>query len=114
MGVLHYWPIPAAGTFELHILTKGSLPVYTTLTDPIALPPEYMSALTYSLAVELAMNFGLDPKPALVGKMRAAMNTVRLANVQFGVSSMPGGVLNPGSSGLAAGGDPWFTSGGMV
>jgi hypothetical protein len=114
MGILHYWPIPAAGAFELRILTKTSLPVYTTLTDAIALPPEYMSALTYCLAVELAMNYGLDPRPSVAAKMRVALNTITVANTQVGLSPMPSAVLPRGGSGMSAGSDPWFQSGGMA
>ncbi len=91
-GLLYFWPVPPSDQFELHIVTKQSLPSYTTLVDPIALPPEYMSAALYSLAVELAMNYGLDPRPSLVFRMRAALQVVRAANVQPATLNMPAGV----------------------
>jgi hypothetical protein len=91
-GLLYFWPVPPSGQFELHIVTKQGLPAYTTLTDDLALPPEYMSAALYSLAVELAMNYGLDPRPSIVMKMRAALQVVRTANIQPATLNMPSGV----------------------
>jgi hypothetical protein len=73
-----------------------------------------MSALTYSLAVELAMNYGMDPRPSLVAKMRAALNTIRVANTAIGEAHMPEGVVGRSGSSMAAGSDPGFMSGGMA
>src|SRR3954469_6068785 len=91
-GVLHVWPVPIASIYEIHIVTKTTLPSYTGLTDPINLPPEYTDALIYSLAVRLCMNYGMDPRPSLVGAMRVALNTLRMANVQVSGLGMPAGL----------------------
>src|SRR3954468_12994606 len=91
-GVLHVWPVPIASIYEIHIVTKTTLPSYTGLTDPINLPPEYTDALIYSLAVRLCMNYGMDPRPSLVGAMRVALNTLRMANVQVSALGMPAGL----------------------
>lgn len=92
VGVLHFWPIPPSGQFELHIATKTGLPGYTALTDLLNLPPEYMEAAIWSLCVRLEMAYGLDPKPSHVGAMRAALNVIRMANTQVAELNMPAGV----------------------
>ncbi len=104
-GQLYFWPVPPAGQFDLHIVTKQGMPSYTALTDDLALPPEYMSAALYSLAVELALNYGLDPRPGVIMKMRAALQTIRLANVQPATLSLPPGVMGRyrGTGGLMVG-----------
>lgn len=98
-GVLHVWPVPIAAIYEIHIVTKTILPVYTALTDPITLPPDYTEALIYSLAVRLCINYGMEPRPSLVGALRLTMNTLRMANTQIAVLGMPpglGGVCDSG------------------
>lgn len=111
-GVLHVWPIPAAALYEIHIVTKAPLPVFANLTDPLNIPPEYTEALVYSLAVRLAMNYGLQPQPAHIQAMRAALNTIRLANTEVATLSMPAGVSGRAGSGRAASADPSFQTGG--
>ena len=112
VGNLFFWPVPPAGAYELHVFTKSALPVYVNLTDPLNLPPEYIEAAKYSLVVRLSMDWGMTPKPAHVGAMRAALNTIRMANTQIAQLQMPGGL--PGRSrrgGLAAFSDPAFLGG---
>lgn len=111
IGVLHFWPIPPATLYELHIFTKAALPGYANLTDPLNLPPEYLEAAIYSLTVRLALNFGMDPRPAHVAAARAALNTIRLANTQIGVLAMPAELAPRHSGGIAAGSDPAFQTG---
>lgn len=110
-GRVYVWPIPAAGIYELHFVFPEALPTYSALTDPINLPPEYMQALIYGLAVHLAMQYGQTPAPANVAAMRAALNTIRLANAQIPTQVMP---QLGGHGGIAAGSSPGFLSGWMA
>jgi hypothetical protein len=110
-GVLRYWPIPAAATYELHIATKAVLPVYVGLTDALGVPPEYIEALLYSLAVRISMNYAQQPNPGHVAAMKAAMNTIRIANTQISTLSMPPGVVGRRGSGVSADTSPSFQSG---
>lgn len=91
-GLLHFWPVPSPSVYELHIFTKTTLPVFDSLTDNLgnSLPPEYIEALKYSLVVRLAADWGMQPRPAHVAAMRAALNTVRMANTQEPSLRMPG------------------------
>ncbi len=113
-GRVYVWPIPPAGQFELHFVFPEALPTYTTLVDPIDLPPEYLEALMWSLCVRLQMSYGLSAKPDHVGAMRAALATIRQANLQPSVAGMPPGLPGRrGGSSVAAGSSPSFQSGGM-
>lgn len=111
VGVLHFWPIPPATTFELHIATKAQLPFYPVLTSALNLPPEYTEAALYSLAVRLAMNYGQQPNPGHAALMKAALATIRAANTQVSTLGMPAGVSGRRGSGIAASADPRFQSG---
>jgi hypothetical protein len=68
---------------------KASLPVYTTLTDPLGLPDEYIEALLWSLCVRLQMIYGLPARPDHVAAMRQAVNVVQMANTQIATLRMP-------------------------
>lgn len=111
LGVLHFWPIPASGIYEIHLTLKAALPAYVGLTDPINLPPEYISALIYTLACKFAINWGQDPRPATVAAMAAAIQVIRLANLNVPELSMPAGLPGHRSSGLAAGSSGSFNTG---
>src|SRR3954464_4676891 len=91
-GRLYFWPVPMAAQYQLHVLVKASLPVYHGLTDPLALPDEYIEALLWSLCVRMQMSYGLPSRPDHVQAMRQAMNVLRIANVQIPLLSMPGGL----------------------
>lgn len=111
VGTLYFWPIPPAAAYELHIFTKTTLPALATETALLAVPPEYIEALTYSLIVRMAMNWGLEPKPAHVSAMRAALNTIRIANLQVASLRMPAGLPRGRNSGVSADVNPSFLSG---
>ena len=60
LGVIYLWPRPTAGgTLRLHAMHP--LPAFTSLGQTIDLPPGYVRALRYGLALELAPEFGRDP-----------------------------------------------------
>jgi hypothetical protein len=111
VGVLYFWPVPAAGQFELHIATKAHLPYYNDLNAALNLPPEYTQAALYSLAVQLTMGYGLPTRPDHVGAMRAALNTIRVSNAAVPTLGLPGAVLPRRGGSIAASADPRFQSG---
>jgi len=116
VGVLHPYPIVPTG-FEIHIATKSALPVYTTLTQALGVPAEYVEAMTTNLPLRI---MALDPKgpqptPNQIGLARAALNTLRMANIQVSELHMPANLPGRGrGSGVAAGSSPGFMSGGMA
>jgi hypothetical protein len=110
-GRIYVWPIPPAGQFELHFVFPEAMPVWSRLTDPIDLPPEYIEALLWSLTVRLAMTYGLPPRPDHVAAMTAALHTVRVANTQIGRLSMPAGVGPVSGGGGSSSAGPAFQGG---
>jgi hypothetical protein len=89
IGQIYFWPVPPAASYEMHLVVKASLPTYTTLTDPLALPPEYMGAVMWSMCVRMQMAYGLPARSDHVAAMKEAINTISLANSQIGLLSMP-------------------------
>ena len=109
LGNLFFWPVPVASQWELHIATKATLPVYTTLVDPLNLPPEYVEALIWTLAVRFAVMFGSAPMPAHVAAMQQALSVLRMANTQIPEARVPS--FSRMGGGIAAGSSPGFNSG---
>jgi hypothetical protein len=95
IGRVFFWPVAPGGHYELHLVIKASLPVYTTLTDPLNLPPEYMEALVWSLAVRLQMAYGLPARQDHVAAMKQAINIIEMANSQIATLQMPSALIGP-------------------
>ena len=90
IGRLTFYPVPIAGEYELHVVTKASLPVYATLDDALAVPPEYLDAIVNNLALRIvAATPGAQPSPLLLGQARASLETIKLANSQIATLSLP-------------------------
>ena len=63
-ATIQVWPVPTTANV-LHLRTW--LPLATvSLTDTITLPPGYENAITYSLALYLAPEYGIDAKPSVM------------------------------------------------
>jgi hypothetical protein len=89
IGVLHFWPVPPANAYELHIIVKAVLPVYQTVDDMLNLPPEYLDAAVNNLACRIIVASGGQISPFLAGQARASLETVKLTNAQIPLLSMP-------------------------
>jgi hypothetical protein len=90
VGRVHFWPVPPANAYELQLTIKASLPVYTSVNDALDLPPEYMDAVVNNLAVRIAVaSPGAQVSPLLLAEARASLNTIKLANTQIPLLSMP-------------------------
>jgi hypothetical protein len=118
VGNLHFWPVPPANDYEMHIVVKSTLPVYQTLDDCLALPPEYADAIVTNLACRIIVASGGQISPGLAGMARAALETVRMTNSQIPLLGMPaalsghrGDVSSWAGRGLN---QAWITGGGSV
>jgi hypothetical protein len=89
IGRVYFWPVPSGSQYEMHLVTKATLPVYTSLYDPLGLPDEYIEALMWSLCVRMQMAYGLPARQDQVGAMRQAINVIQMANTQIGLLHMP-------------------------
>jgi hypothetical protein len=116
IGRVTFWPVPSAAHYEMHLIVKSSLPVYTTLTDPLSVPDEYLEAMMWSLCVRLQMAYGLPANPAHVAAMKQAINVIEMANSQIKLLSVPAPLSRRGgdvSSWVGRGLDHAWTVGGM-
>jgi hypothetical protein len=102
----------------MHIVVKSTLPVYQTLDDCLALPPEYADAIVTNLACRIIVASGGQISPGLAGMARAALETVRMTNSQIPLLGMPaalsghrGDVSSWAGRGLN---QAWITGGGSV
>lgn len=95
-GNLFPWPVPQASIYSVFITVKTILSEFPDLTTPIALSPEYFSALHTNLAVILRDAYGLPPKPILNARAKGTLNVIRKANVQIPRLQMPKALTRPG------------------
>ena len=85
MGRIYLWPVPVANAFQVHLSMKvGILPITNPALD-LLFPPEYADALMWTLCARLRPMYGLTPEPTITAAMRAALNTIRVANTQISV-----------------------------
>ena len=96
LGVLRFWPVSQASTYELHILTKTPLNGFSSLAAPVNLPDEYQAAILYNLQVRLRAAYRLAPDPIIIGLAKDALNVIRNSNTQIPSLRMPAAVLNNG------------------
>lgn len=93
VGLLYPWPVPASGLYELHITIKETLGALANLAATINLPPEYIPALKFNLAVRINASYpGSDPIPDVVALAKDSLNTIRLANGAVPEMRMPSGL----------------------
>ena len=93
-GEFRPWPIPPAQMWELHIIVAEPLPITLKATDAINLPPEYWDAIMWMLAARLGPSYGQPPNEVVVAQARAALATIRTANMQMPILGMPT-ILSP-------------------
>ena len=70
---MYIYPKPTR-SLEFHFISVQPLTEPTALNTVIALPPGYLRALRYNLAMELAPEFGVEPSPQV---QRIAMTSKR-------------------------------------
>jgi hypothetical protein len=91
LGNLIFYPVPN-NTFELHIVTMEALPQFATPATVINLPPEYMTAIRYNLAMFLAPSYQIDPQRTLIGLAVNAKRIVKRMNTSIQAMTMPRGL----------------------
>lgn len=96
LGVVYFWPIPTAGTGELHLSLKQPLAHFPDLTTDIAMPPAYVNALRWAGAQRVRPMYGLKPSPQIDRLAAGSLSAVRGPNLQVPLASMPQGIPVPG------------------
>lgn len=93
LGNLFFYPVPNSA-FELHILTMEALPQFSVPAAQINLPPEYVAAIRYNLALWLAPSYQLEPMPSLVRLAGSAKRVIKRMNTQIQSMTMPRGLAS--------------------
>lgn len=93
LGRVYPYPVPQASIYELHLSIKDTLAPFTTYTQPINLPPEFIEALWTNLAIRLAAIYpGVQVPPAVEALAKASLATIRGANAQIARLGTPPGL----------------------
>jgi hypothetical protein len=118
VGRAYFWPVPPAHDYEMHLITKTSLPSYEGLDDPLAMPPEYTAAVIDNLACRIIVASGGQISRELAGQARASLETVKMTNAQIPLLGMPAALTHHRgdvSSWVGRGlNQAWTTGGGSV
>jgi hypothetical protein len=86
-GTLQFYPNTYyAGTLTLNSLKQ--LGPYTALNQQVLMPPGYLRALVYGLAVEIAPEYGVLPSQVVVQEAANSFNTLAQLNAPSILSSM--------------------------
>lgn len=96
-GVVYPWPVPQPSIYQLFITTKAHLSRFSTLTEEIDLPPEYIAALKWNLAARLRPSYQLPEDPQITALANIALNVIRNANAQVARLTMPDDVVRNGN-----------------
>lgn len=98
LGVIYPWPVPQATIYEIHLTVKDTLTQFTTLTQAINMPPEFIAALKFNLAIRLRQAYTLPPDPVLIGLAKDSLSVIRGANAQIPNLTMPSDLIRGGLS----------------
>lgn len=105
LGNLFVWPVPAAGSYEIHIAARADLPSYGSLSAPLGLPAEYNEALIANLACRINLLAGASTNPELSRLAAKTLRVLRKVNLQVPAMQMPAGIP---CHGWTTGGAPWW------
>lgn len=93
-GAIYVWPQPAGGSINL--VTRDVLTTYTSLSDDVAVPPEYQLAMRFSLAELLMPTYGAGPRPDIAAMAARARKVMKRSNLNLPIMGQPQGVLHNG------------------
>lgn len=78
---LYMYPMPMAGT-QLRFWTTDVLTQFTSINQAGVFAPGYEKALRYALAIELAPEYDVDPKPVVLAQAKLAKENIQRLNVE--------------------------------
>lgn len=87
---LTVYPVPSI-SLEWHFVSTRELAQPTALSTVLSLPPGYLRAFTYNLAMELAPEFGVEPSPQVQRVAMVSKRNLKRINNPNDVMSLPFG-----------------------
>lgn len=91
-GTIYVWPQSSVG--DLRLTVRIPLTQYTTLTNDLNVPDEYVLAIRFSLAELLAPMFGIAAPNNIISLGRNARRVMKRNNTQILPLYMPNGVMD--------------------
>lgn len=89
---IYVWPVPSsAGSVKLY--TWKPLASFATVDDAVSLPPGYLKALRFNLAVALAPEYGIQVQPAVAMGAQESLAQVKRQNTDIPKLGMDVGVV---------------------
>lgn len=88
---LYVYPVPTAAT-EMHLVSIDPLTEPATLATELVLPPGYLRAFRYNLALELSAEFGKAPANSVSVNAQKALATIQRNNTPLDTLRMPFGM----------------------
>lgn len=103
LGTIYPYPVPQASIYAIHLSLKEILGKFTSLTQSIVLPDEYLAALLYNTIVRVAPLYPLSRDQTMLaqweqikGLAKDSLNVLRGANTQIASLSMPPDLVRAG------------------
>ncbi len=85
---MYVYPVPTR-LLEWHFISVEELSKPASLTTTIAFPPGYLRAFRYSLAMELAPEFNMEPSPQIVRIAMTSKRNLKRINNPDDIMSLP-------------------------
>ena len=96
VGNIYVWPVPQASLFEIHLTLKVQFSTISNLSTNIVMPPEYIPAIKWNLALRLRESYQLPPSVALARLAQESLDVIRGANVQVPLLQCDKALIRPG------------------
>ncbi len=87
LGTVYVYPNGSTGA--LHLIMRTDLPTFTDISETVVIPPEYITALRYSLAEYLSTTFQTPLRPDIPALATRARKIIKRNNVSIPLAQMP-------------------------
>lgn len=91
------FPVPQDGVNKVVLYTWKPLATFTNLSTSASLPPGYLRALKYNLAVEIAPEYGIEASATVNRVALESLAKIKLQNKQPQLMGCDQGTLKPGA-----------------
>ena len=81
LSTIHLYPLPGSGCTL--VMDKVAPPTDLTLNDTMPYPPEWMRAIRYNLAIDIAPEYGVTVAPEIAAIADSSLAVVRRVNLQI-------------------------------
>jgi P22 tail accessory factor len=85
-STLYFYPTPSEAN-KVVLYSRKQIASFTSVNDSVILPPGYMRALVYNLAIEIAPEYGKEPSASVVMIAREAKENIKRTNISSYIMS---------------------------